>query len=114
MQSLSSVVKAWRSTLRWRIITVLQVVALLPLGLMGAGAWVVFGGLFEDKAVELQRSVVRSHAASIESYLATQCDLMELVVGTHDRDEITAPDALRSILVGDRKFISHTVSASRG
>jgi len=57
-------------SLRWRIVTVLLVVSLLPLALLGIGSWVVLGGLISDKSLEVHRALVQSHAAKIDLYLA--------------------------------------------
>lgn len=82
------------ATLRWRIVTALLVVSLIPLALVGAGAWVVFGRLLEDKSLELQRAVVSSHAASIEDFLATRRELLEVLARTHRQGELVDPERL--------------------
>lgn len=82
--------------LRWRIVTALLVVSLIPLALVGAGAWVVFGRLLEDKSLELQRAVVSSHAASIEDFLATRRELLEVLARTHRRGELVDPERLKA------------------
>ena len=87
-----------RLSLRWRIVTVLLAVSLLPLALMGVGAWVVFGRLLEGKAVELQRRVVQSHAESIEVHLATQRELLRLVADHHSRRQLSDEATLRELL----------------
>lgn len=47
-----------RPSLHWRIVTVLLVVSLMPIGLMGIGVWVVFGRLLEEKAFEMLEQVL--------------------------------------------------------
>jgi two-component system NtrC family sensor kinase len=83
--------------LRRRISLALAVVSLLPLVLMGGGAWVVFGRLLEDRAVDLQRQVVGSHARSIESYLERQRELLRLLAETHRRSDLVGPPEMRSL-----------------
>jgi two-component system, NtrC family, sensor kinase len=81
--------------LRRRIIAILLGVALLPLGITGAGALVVFSRLLEAKALELQRAVVGSHAEALESYLRRQRDLLRLLAETHSRAELRDLEKLR-------------------
>jgi two-component system NtrC family sensor kinase len=106
-------------TLRLRIVVVLLLVPLLPLCLMGVGAWVVFGRLLGAKALELQRAVVQSHAASIETFLATQRGLLEVIASTHSREELTNPERLRGTLevvnrVAGGSFVDLGVVAADG
>ncbi|MFH2001931.1 MAG: cache domain-containing protein, partial [Planctomycetota bacterium] len=89
-----------RPPLHWRIVTILLIVSLMPISLMGIGAWVVFGRLFEERAFELQFSVVEKHAQAIESYLDERVHLLELLAGTHTLDEISDPAVLRERFAG--------------
>jgi len=89
-----------RMTLHWRIISILLFVSLMPIGLMGVGAWVVFGRLLEDKSLELQKSVVEKHALAIESYIHKRINLLELAAGTHNLEEITDPIVLQDLFHG--------------
>jgi len=74
--------------LRRRIVAILLGVALLPLGLTGVGAFVVFSRLLEAKALELPRAVVGAHAEALESHLRRQRDLLRLLAATHSRAEL--------------------------
>jgi len=74
-----------RSPLRWRIVIALLTVSLLPLCLLGAGAWLLFGRILENKALELQQSVVERHAHAIDAYLAEHLHLLRLLADTHDQ-----------------------------
>ncbi|MCF7811286.1 hypothetical protein K9N50_09905 [bacterium] len=73
---------------RSRIIFVLLFVSLLPLCLVGVGAWIVFGRLLEQKSLEMQRSVVESHAYSIEAYLTEHLNLLRLLAESNTLQEI--------------------------
>lgn len=73
---------------RSRIVTVLLVVSLLPLCLVGFGAWAVFGRLLEQKSLGMQRSVVESHARSIEAYLDEHLHLLQLLAESNSLQEI--------------------------
>ena len=78
-----------RSSLRLRIVTVLLTVSLLPLLLLGIGAWIVFGRLLEKKSLELQQSVVERHARAIESHLFEHRNALRLIADTHHLNELT-------------------------
>ena len=77
-----------RPVFRSRIVTILLAVSLLPLCLMGVGSWVVFGRLLEQKSLEMQRSVVESHASSIEAYLDEHLNLLQLLAESNTLQEI--------------------------
>jgi len=62
-----------------RIVAVLLFVSLVPLCLVGIGAWVVFGQLLEQKSLEIQKSTVENHARSIEAYLDENLHLLQLL-----------------------------------
>lgn len=96
----SAHVPAQRPTLRWRIVSVLLLVSLLPLVLMGVGAWVVFGRMLERRALELQRTVVQSHAASIEAYLGEQQHQLELLAATNSAATLGTRGALQRSFAG--------------
>ncbi|MDP8240591.1 MAG: ATP-binding protein [Candidatus Hatepunaea meridiana] len=82
---------------RSRIVIVLLVVSLLPLCLMSAGSWFVFGRLLDKKSLELQRTVVESHARSIEAYLTESLNSLRLLATTHGFDEITDQKTLHRL-----------------
>jgi two-component system NtrC family sensor kinase len=83
--------------LRWRIVGILLAVSLLPLVLVGLGSIVVFGGLLEERSLELQRQVVQSHADAIERYLIERRRALELVARTHDVDHLAASGTLAHV-----------------
>jgi two-component system NtrC family sensor kinase len=106
-------------SLRRRIIAILLGVALLPLGLTGVGAFVVFSRLLEAKALELQRAVVSSHAEALESFLRRQRDLLRLLAETHSRAELGDEQKLRASFeqldrVSDRGFVDLGVIGADG
>ncbi|NQU06846.1 MAG: hypothetical protein HQ568_12185 [Calditrichaeota bacterium] len=82
---------------RSRIVIVLLVVSLLPLCLVGVGAWVVFGRLLEQKSLEMQRSVVESHARSIEAYLVEHLHLLRLLAESNTLQEIADHNRLSNL-----------------
>lgn len=53
-------------------------VSITPLVVMGVGAGVVFGSMLEDKSLELQSSTVRTHAMTIDLYLAERVRALDL------------------------------------
>ncbi len=85
------------STLKWRIVAVLLVAALFPLLLAGFGSWVVFGDLLEQKALELMRQSVDRHAQAIDSHLAEQRHLLQLISENHGLANLAEPDRLQEL-----------------
>lgn len=85
-------------SLRWRIVTVLLVAALVPLGIAGFGSWIVFGDLLEQKAREQMRTVVRGHASAIDSYLAERVSLLQLLGASISMAQISDESRLRDLL----------------
>ena len=84
--------------LRWRIVTVLLVVSLLPLGLVGIGAWVVFGRMLEGKSLELHRRVVQAHAQGIDLYLAERLRALDLMARTNHLEDLRDERKLELLL----------------
>ena len=84
--------------LRWRIVAVLLFVSLLPLGLVGIGAWVVFGRILEGKSLELHRRVVQAHAQSIDLYLAERLRALDLVARTNHLQDLLDEKKLELLL----------------
>ncbi len=80
--------------LRRRIIAILLVVSLVPLILLSAGAFFVFGGLLEKKALDVQCCVVRGHAQAIGSYLEERFQFLRLIAHNHSLEEICEPGRL--------------------
>ncbi len=106
-------------SLRSRIIAVLLVVSLLPLCIVGVGAWIVFGRLLEQKSLEVQRTVVESHSRAIESYLTERLNSLRLLASSHSLAEITDFSTLQNLLSNLNKtsnegFIDLGVIASDG
>ncbi|MFH1374894.1 MAG: ATP-binding protein [bacterium] len=85
-------------TLRWRIVAVLLVAALLPLSLAGFGSWVVFGKLLEEKSREIMRTLVQSHGKAIEAHLEERIHLLQLAAESNSLTEISDPKQLRQLL----------------
>ncbi|MFH1130804.1 MAG: hypothetical protein V1754_05675, partial [Pseudomonadota bacterium] len=83
--------------LRWRIVGVLLLVALLPLGLVVVGSSVVFGGMLFDKSLELQRSVVESHASVIDLHLREHLRALELVAHSHSQESLKKNTVLQRV-----------------
>jgi two-component system NtrC family sensor kinase len=65
--------------LRWRIVTALLLVSLLPLILLSAGSWIVFSGILESKALDHMRTMVEGHAHAVEGYLNERVHLLQLL-----------------------------------
>ncbi len=84
--------------LRLRIVAVLLLASLLPLALLGIGSWVVFGNMIEDKTLDLHRSVVQTHARSIDRYLAERVRVLDLLARSHSLEELESTDKLRLLL----------------
>jgi two-component system NtrC family sensor kinase len=103
--------------LRWQIVTALLLAAVAPLALLAGGAWVVFGRMIEDRAVALQRTLVHSHAASIEAYIARLRALLQLSAATLDPQ--TSMQALGQSFetinrVSDNAFVDLGIIAENG
>jgi len=86
------------TALRWRIVTVLLVAALLPLSLVGIGSWIVFGKLLEQKSLEHLRTVVHSHGRMIEANLEERLHLLHLAAASSPPAEMGDPDRLHQLL----------------
>jgi len=83
---------------RWRIVSLLLLVSLLPLALVGVGAWVAFGRLLIERSLDLQRTVVQSHAAAIDRYLQERLRVLETIARDNTLEALTRPEGLRRIL----------------
>ncbi len=86
-------------TLGRRIIAALLTVSLLPLVLMGLGAWKVYGRLLDQKALQLQRGVVESHARAIDAYLTERLNSLRLLAAIHSLDEIARLERLDQLFL---------------
>jgi two-component system NtrC family sensor kinase len=82
-------------SLKWRIVAVLLIAALLPLLLAGFGSWIVFGRLLEEKSLELMRRSVKHHADSIEAHLEERRHLLQTVSENHEILELSNQDRLQ-------------------
>jgi two-component system NtrC family sensor kinase len=94
--------------LRWRIVGVLLVASILPLGLVSAGAWVVFGGLLEEKALELQRTVVRNHTNAIELFIFSRLRALDLVALSHPFEDLSNEVGLERVFESLRDTYGET------
>jgi two-component system NtrC family sensor kinase len=86
-----------RPTLRFRIVFVLLIASLLPLAIAGFGAWIVFGGLLEEKALEQMKTVVLKHARAIESDLSERIHLLQLAARSNRRQVLSDRDNLQTL-----------------
>ncbi|UCD17309.1 MAG: hypothetical protein JSV44_12800 [Candidatus Zixiibacteriota bacterium] len=86
-----------RPTLRSRIVFVLLIASLLPLAIAGFGAWIVFGGLLEEKALEQMKMVVLNHARAIESDLSERIRLLQLAARSNRRQALSDRDNLQTL-----------------
>lgn len=91
-------IMGYGKTLRWRIVTVLLAAALFPLGLVGFGSWVVFGRLFEERALQQMTTIVQGHANAIEAYLSERVNLLRLLAQSNSLGGVDNPERLRSLL----------------
>jgi len=97
-------------SLKWRIVAVLLIAALLPLLLAGFGSWVVFGDLLEQKSLELMRRSVKHHADAIEAHLTDRRQLLQTISENHGLANIADPNRLQELFdnlnrVSDQGFI---------
>ncbi len=92
--------------LHWRIVAVLLLVSLLPLGLVGIGSRIVFSDLLKEKTLELHRSIVQTHARSIDLYLAERLRALDLVAQSHELEVLSSQEVLKQLL--------HTINISYG
>jgi two-component system NtrC family sensor kinase len=86
------------TSLRWRIVAVLLLASLLPLALAGFGAWVTFGNLLEDKALDQMKTLVQSHARAIEANLQERIHLLTILATSHSFKEVSNPSRLKAFL----------------
>jgi two-component system NtrC family sensor kinase len=87
-----------RKTLKWRMVAVLLVAAMLPLILSGFGSWVVFRDMLEQKSYEQMRSLVKSHARAIEDHLTERLHLLQFTADSHTFGEMSDIKQLQRIL----------------
>jgi len=83
--------------LRSKIITVLLIVSMTPIIIMGIGAWFVFGRLLEVKSVQLQKTVVESHAAAIDNYLSERLNSLRFIANSLEKQDIRNQNTLQDI-----------------
>lgn len=83
--------------LRWRIVTLLAVAALIPLAVVGIGGHIVYSRLLERKSLDLQKQIVRGHAATIDQYLRERVRALGLLTETYALDELGRSSKLRKI-----------------
>jgi len=95
------------SGMRWRIVGAILLSALVPLGLTGAGAWAVLGGMLEERSLDLQRSLVLGHARHIDMYLAERARALSLVARTQDLTTLTSPGVLADLLADLNASFDH-------
>ena len=105
--------------LRLRITVTLLLVSLLPLSLVGAGAWHVFHRLALDKTLELHRTLVRGHALAIDAYLAERLRALDLLANTHSSEFLGDEERLASVfrrlrVVHPNDFVDLGVINERG
>ena len=84
-----------RPHLRYLILAVLLGVSILPLALVGIGASIVFGRLIDQRALELQRVLVRNHASSIESFLFERLRAMDSVARSQSFETLSTQAGLQ-------------------
>ncbi|KIX15798.1 sensor histidine kinase [Dethiosulfatarculus sandiegensis] len=88
--------KAYRQLAR-RMTTTALVIALVPLYLFGAGIYLYFTNLQEEKLkAELQNLAV-NRANAIDIFLAERTAMLEVLVSTSSLDQLTSPDNLSNI-----------------
>jgi two-component system, NtrC family, sensor kinase len=95
-----------RSGLHWRIVTLLLVVSILPLAIMGVGAWLAYGNLLTEKSLDLQRTVVRNHAKSLDSFLLERLRALDLTVRSHTLQQLSREESLQAVF----DSLSHSYS----
>lgn len=103
--NIGSVTWSWKETrpdnrtnaLRNRIVLVLLLVSLLPLVLVGGGAWQVFHRLALDKTLELHRSLVQGHARAIDLHLRERVRALDLLAGTQSFASLIDENKLASV-----------------
>jgi len=64
---------------------------------MGIGAWFVFGRLLEVKSVQLQKTVVESHAAAIDNYLSERLNSLRFIANSLEKQDIRNQNTLQDI-----------------
>jgi len=106
-------------SLKWRIVAVLLVAALIPLLLAGFGSWVVFGDLLEQKSLELMRRSVEQHAGAIKAHLDEQRHLLQTISEGHGLSNIADPGGLQDLFnnlnrVTDQGFVDLGVIDEEG
>jgi two-component system, NtrC family, sensor kinase len=95
-----------RPGLQWRIVTLLLVVSILPLAIMGIGAWLAYGNLLTEKSLDLQRAVVRNHAKSIDSFLLERLRALDLIVRANTIEQLSREESLQAVF----DSVSHAYS----
>jgi two-component system, NtrC family, sensor kinase len=97
-------------SLRWRIVSILLLVSLLPLALLGIGAQVVFSRLLINRAIDQQYRLAARHAASIESFLDERLRALELMTRSYTFTDLRQQETLEKVLVAFNSSYSRAFS----
>jgi len=84
-------------SLRDRIVSVLLLVSLLPLVLVGFGAWSTFSRMLDRKTMELHEVMVQNHASTIELYLAERVRVLDLAARSHSVERLGSQEGLEEL-----------------
>lgn len=83
--------------LQRRVVTVLTLASLIPLGFISFGAWVVFGRIISAKSMDQLQTIVRDHAATVDLFLDERLLALGLIARSASREEIVHPGELRRV-----------------
>ncbi len=82
---------------RRRIGAVLVLVSLLPIAMLGVGAWVHFRGLHLKLALQQQQNAATTHASAVDFYLAERLRALQLASLSYRFDELTTDSRLQGL-----------------
>jgi len=83
--------------IRRRIGAVLVLVSLIPIALLGVGAWIHFRGLHLEQALHRQRSTAATHALAVDYYLAERLRALRLGSRTYGFEQLSDGSRLRDL-----------------
>jgi two-component system, NtrC family, sensor kinase len=83
--------------IRQRLVGAFMLVSLLPLALVGLGAWIVFGRLLDAKGLELQRIIVDSHASMIDQQFSERLRVVQFLADNVPLRDICKQSALDTV-----------------
>jgi two-component system NtrC family sensor kinase len=89
--------RAAYSRLFWRFVWLTILCSLVPLLLVGWGINLHYSRFARERMLNFFQRQVEDHRRIIEHFLSEHTSKLQLIAGTHDRDELVEPGALQAV-----------------